>query len=214
MTGNVYMTATDTILFNPEVINRSYSYKEYRELIEELLNKEKTTGENHSEEMLHYSRMNLYRMDRLDKYAEMKPDLEQVLSNLKRKLIWLVLVEGWCGDVAQNLPIINKMAESTEKIEMKLILRDENLEVMDQFLTDGRSRSIPKLICMDADSQEVLGSWGPRPDTAQQMAKDLKYMNDLSLKEGVERLHKWYADDKNEEIQEEFLKLIPVWEKG
>jgi hypothetical protein len=214
MTGNVYMTATDTILFNPEVINRSYSYKEYRELIEELLNKEKTTGENHSEEMLHYSRMNLYRMDRLDKYAEMKPDLEQVLSNLKRKLIWLVLVEGWCGDVAQNLPIINKMAESTEKIEMKLILRDENLEVMDQFLTDGRSRSIPKLICMDAESQEVLGSWGPRPDTAQQMAKDLKYMNDLSLKEGVERLHKWYADDKNEEIQEEFLKLIPVWEKG
>lgn len=146
------MTATDTILFNPEVINRSYSYKEYRELIEELLNKEKTTGENHSEEMLHYSRMNLYRMDRLDKYAEMKPDLEQVLSNLKRKLIWLVLVEGWCGDVAQNLPIINKMAESTEKIEMKLILRDENLEVMDQFLTDGRSRSIPKLICIDRKS--------------------------------------------------------------
>ncbi len=208
------MTATDTILLNPEIINKSYSYKEYRELIEKLLDKEKTTGENHSEEMLHYSRMNLHRMDRHDKYAEMKPALERVLRNLNRKFLWVVLVEGWCSDVAQNLPIINKMAEATEKIELKLILRDENLEVMDQFLTDGRSRSIPKLICMDADSHEVLGSWGPRPDTAQQMAKDLKYMNDLLLKEGVERLHKLYADDKNEEIQEEFLKLIPEWEKG
>jgi hypothetical protein len=207
------MTSTDTMLLSPEVLSKSYTYREYRELIEELLNKDKTTGENHSEEMLHYSKMNLHRMDRHDKYAELNPELESVLKYLKRKFIWVVLVEGWCGDVAQNLPIINKMAEATDKIELKLILRDENLDIMEQFLTDGRSRSIPKLVCLDADSQEVLGTWGPRPDTAQQMAKDLKYMNDLSLKEGVERLHKWYADDKNEEIQEEFLTLIPKWEK-
>lgn len=207
------MTSADTMLLSPEVLSKSYTYREYRELIEELLNKDKTTGENHSEEMLHYSKMNLHRMDRHDKYAELNPELESVLKYLKRKFIWVVLVEGWCGDVAQNLPIINKMAEASDKIELKLILRDENLDIMEQFLTDGRSRSIPKLVCLDADSQEVLGTWGPRPDTAQQMAKDLRYMNDLSLKEGVERLHKWYADDKNEEIQEEFLTLIPNWEK-
>jgi hypothetical protein len=207
------MTATDTILLSPDILRKSYSYREYRNLVEELLNKEKTTGENHSEEMLHYSKMNLHRMDRLDKYAELHPELESLLKNIKRKFIWLVIVEGWCGDVAQNLPIINKMAEATEGIEMKLILRDENLEIMDQFLTDGRSRSIPKLICMDKETQEVLGTWGPRPDTAQQMAKDLKYVNEISVKEGVEKLHSWYADDKNAEIQQEFLKLIPVWAK-
>jgi hypothetical protein len=208
------MTATDTILLRPDVLRKSYSYSDYRDLIKELLNKEKTTGENHSEEMLHYSKMNLHRMDRLDKYAELHPELESLLKNLKRKFIWLVIVEGWCGDVAQNLPIINKMAEATNSIEMKLILRDEHLEIMDQFLTDGRSRSIPKLICLDKETQEVLGTWGPRPDTAQQMAKDLKYMNDISVKEGIEKLHSWYADDKNAEIQQEFLKLIPVWSKA
>lgn len=208
------MTTTDTILINPEVLNKSYSYKEYRDLIEELLNEEKTTGENHSEEMLHYSKMNLYRMDRLDKYSELNPRLEEKLKGLKREFVWLIITEGWCGDAAQNLPIINKMAETTSKIELKFILRDENLEIMDQFLTDGRSRSIPKLICMDADTYEVLGAWGPRPDKAQQMASDFRTMNESSLRKGTERLHKWYADDQNKEIQEEFIQLIDQWERS
>ena len=60
---------------------------------------------------------------------------------------WLVLTEAWCGDAAQSLPIINKMAEVSDNITLRLILRDENLDVMDQFLQNGRSRSIPKLIC-------------------------------------------------------------------
>ena len=207
------MTSTDTKLLNLETLEKSYSYKEYRDMFTQLLEKDKTTGENHSEEMLHYSKMNLHRMDRLDKYAELSPDLEQRLKKLERPFLWLVISEGWCGDAAQNLPIINKMAETTPNIELKIILRDEHLDVMDQFLTDGRSRSIPKLICMDAKSHEVLGTWGPRPETAQGMAKDLKYMNDVSRKEGAERLHKWYADDKNTEIQQEFFYLIDDWER-
>ncbi len=207
------MTSTDTKLLNLETLEKSYSYEEYRDLFGRLLENDKTTGENHSEEMLHYSKMNLYRMDRLDKYAELTPELKQKLNDLDRSMIWLVISEGWCGDAAQNLPIINKMAEATPKIELKIILRDEHLDVMDQFLTDGRSRSIPKLICMDANSHEVLGTWGPRPETAQEMANDLKYTNDVSRKEGAERLHKWYADDKNTEIQQEFFYLIDDWER-
>lgn len=208
------MTATDTILINPEILSKCYSYQEYRNLIEDLLNKEKTTGENHSEEMLHYSKMNLHRMDRLDKYSEINSDLEEKLKHLKREFIWLIITEGWSGDAAQNLPIINKMAEITPKINLKFMLRDENLEIMGQFLTDGKSRSIPKLICMDAETYEVLGTWGPRPDKAQKMAIDFRTMNERSLKEGTERLHKWYADDQNREIQEEFIHLVERWDKG
>lgn len=206
------MTSIDTTLLNTDTLQKSYSYREYRDLIEELLKSQKTTGENHSEVRLHYSRMNLFRMDRLDKYAELNPILEEKLKNLERKFTWIVITEGWCGDAAQNLPIINKMAKATPNIEMRLHLRDENLDLMDQFLTDGRSRSIPKLICIDADTHEVVGTWGPRPETAQEMAKDLKYMSEVSSREGAERLHKWYADDKNREIQEEFLLLIDQWE--
>lgn len=206
------MISTDTALPSIDTLKKSYTYKEYRDLIEELLEVQKTTGENHSEVRLHHSTMNHFRMDRLDKYAELNPDLEEKLKNLQRKYIWLVITEGWSGDAAQNLPIINKMAEVTPNIELRLYLRDENLELMDQFLTDGKSRSIPKLICIDANFREVIGTWGPRPETAQEIAKDLKNVSESSSREGAERLHKWYADDKNQEIQEEFLMLIDQWE--
>lgn len=206
------MISTDTTLPSIDTLEKSYTYKEYRDLIEELLEVQKTTGENHSEVRLHHSTMNHFRMDRLDKYAELNPELEEKLKNLQRKYIWLVITEGWSGDAAQNLPIINKMAEITPNIELRLYLRDENLELIDQFLTDGRSRSIPKLICIDANSREVIGTWGPRPETAQEIAKDLKSVSESSSREGAERLHKWYADDKNQEIQEEFLMLIDQWE--
>lgn len=208
------MTSIDESLLNPETLDKSCTYTEYRNLIKRLLNREKTTGENHSEEMLHYSRMNLLRMDRLDKYAQLTPELENRLKNLRRPLFWLILSEGWCGDAAQNLPIINKMAQATPKIELKLILRDENLDLMDQYLTNGNSRSIPKLICHDAVTREELGTWGPRPKTAQEMALELRAMSGVSIEEAAERLHKWYADDKNIEIQEEFLRLIEYWDYG
>ncbi|MEX1062397.1 MAG: thioredoxin family protein [Balneolaceae bacterium] len=206
------MTYTDTNLINPDILSKGYTYSEYRDLLEELLTRQKTTGENHSEEMLHYSRMNLLRMDRLDKYAKLDPALENRLENLDRQLFWLVLTEGWCGDAAQNLPIINKMADTTPNIEMKLILRDENLDLMDQFLTDGSSRSIPKLICIDVHTNEILGTWGPRPGTVQEMAMDYRSMSELSSKEAAENLHKWYADDRNREIQKEFLALLEKWD--
>lgn len=205
------MTELKTKAITPELISSAYTYQQYRDLIERLLSERKTTGENHSEVMIHYTNMNHHRMKRLDKTIELKPELVEKLKNFDREVIWLVLTEAWCGDAAQILPVFQKMAETSPNIELKFILRDKNLEIMDDFLTDGRSRSIPKLICLEAESHEVLGEWGPRPEEAQDLFFSLRNKSELISQEVAERLHKWYADDKTEEVQEEFIRLLDRW---
>lgn len=205
------MTGVKTAIITRGIIENAYDYKEYRELIDHLLEKNRTTGENHSEKMLHYTKMNVHRMRRLDKQIELKDELLEKLQNIERPMIWLILTEGWCGDAAQIIPVIQKMADQTKMVQSRYILRDENLEIMDQFLTNGRARSIPKLICLDCQTLEVLGDWGPRSEPAQQLFTNLRNSGEYSSQERAERLHKWYADNKTLAVQDEFIPLIEEW---
>lgn len=189
-------------------IDNAYSYKEYRDMIDSLLEEDKTTGENHSEAMINYTKMNVHRMKRHDKRSELSEEMKEALNEIRKNQIWLVLTEAWCGDAAQSVPIINKMAEESDNIELKLILRDQNLDVMDQFLQNGKSRSIPKLIILDAESLNVLGDWGPRPEEAQELYDNLRNSEGVEYSEVAEKLHKWYADDKSQQIQKEIKSVL------
>lgn len=204
------MSTTTEKVITRDVIDDAFTYHQYRELINKLLERDRTTGENHSEEIIEYTRMNVQRMNRLDKQVTLKKSLKEKLESLDEEWIWLVITEGWCGDAAQNIPGINKMAEATSNIELKLILRDENPEIMDEYLTDG-SRSIPKLVCLDADTLEEIGTWGPRPASIQKKAMEWKDDPEISKEEWAEKLHKWYAENKTQELQEEFEELIEKW---
>lgn len=207
------MSEVKNAVISPEIIESAYSYKTYRAMLDELMSEGKTTGENHSEAMIHYTKMNIHRMKRLDKRTKINEDLVERLEQVERPMIWLVLTEAWCGDAAQIVPVIQKMADYSKSIEVKLILRDEHLEVMDQFLTNGKSRSIPKLICLDAETLDVLGDWGPRPQDAQILYDSLRNTDGLAYQDVAEKLHKWYADDKTQSIQNEILPLVKEWEK-
>lgn len=200
-------------VITPEVISEALSYKEYRRMIDDLLKDEKTTGTNHSDDMIEYTKMNVHRMKRLDKQVPLSNSLKEKLQNVQERWIWLVLTEAWCGDAAQNIPVVAKMAEENENIELKLILRDEHLEIMDEYLTPKHrgGRSIPKLVCLDAETLEEKGSWGPRPDSIQQKAMEWKNDPDISMEEWAEKLHSWYAKNKTQEIQSEFEKLVEEW---
>jgi len=206
------MNTTTVDVITGKVIENAYSYEDYRNLIDELLAGGKTTGNNHSESMIHYTKMNAHRMNRLDKRSELTDELKAELDKVQNPMIWLVLTEAWCGDAAQNLPIINKMAEYSGKIDLKLILRDENLAIMDQFLTNGKSRSIPKLIALDKETKEVLGTWGPRPATALELYDSLRNRDNMPYQEVAEKLHKWYTENRNQEIQAEFAELLTEWQ--
>ena len=201
----------DTLLISQKTLDGGLSFAEYMKLVEGLVAENKTTGTDHSEFMVDYTRLNLQRMRRLIKTTLLLDELRETLDKLQKKMVWVVLTEGWCGDAAQIVPVIAEIARYSEKIKLHLLLRDEHPEVMDAYLTNG-SRSIPKLICLEAGSLKELGSWGPRPAAAQQMVVEGKAMN-LSKEEFIQRVHKWYADNKTLDTQKELLEKIREWEE-
>lgn len=199
-----------------QTVEQAMIYQEYRRLIDSLLLQDKTTGSNHSPAMLHYTTMNIVRMERLDKTVRLTEEVRQQMKKIRRPMIWLTLTEAWCGDAAQIIPVMEKLCRESEKVELRLILRDEYPSIMDAFLTDG-ARSIPKVIFLDADTRSVLGSWGPRPTAAQEMVMEAKremavMENKEARKERFNRLsvdlQKWYAKDKTRSTQKELMAAV------
>ena len=185
----------------------SHSYSEYRKLVSELLLEGKSTGNEQSEDLLHYSELNEARMNRLEKTITIIDEVKSKLENLDKNYIWLVLAESWCGDAAQILPVIHKMSEASEKIALKIALRDDNDILMQQFLTNG-GRAIPKLIVLDATTLEVIADWGPRPHGAKQLILDYKATYGIVDENAKIALQKWYLLDKGTEIQNEIIALF------
>ncbi|OWY22658.1 thioredoxin family protein [Sphingobacteriales bacterium UPWRP_1] len=195
----------------PALLQHSYTYEAYLDLVNRLLEEGETTGTNHSEAMLDYTRLNVQRMKRVSQTVSLTPETIQAMQNITRKSVWLVLAEAWCGDVAINLPVIAYMAaQNPDAIQLRIVLRDENPVIMDDFLTNG-ARSIPKLIWLEAHTLTVWTSWGPRPHVAQQMVVAHKQNPTEPYGEFVKKLMLWYARDKGNSIQEEISKLAADW---
>ncbi len=192
-----------------EYVEKAMAFAEYIKLIDDLLIEGKTTGPIQSEAMFGYGKLNRQRMNRLEKTVHLNNAVRFAAKNVGRKMIWLILTEGWCGDAAQNLPIIEKIAAESDNIETRYLLRDENLELMDRYLTDG-GRSIPKLIALDADTLEELGTWGARPAAAQELFQQMR-SESLAKPLMMENLQRWYNMDKNRSIQAEFEVLLTGW---
>lgn len=188
-----------------DLFDSGYSYEAYRNLVDVALSNSKTTGPVQSTELTTYTKLNVQRMNRLDKTVVLNEDLIYHARVIAEKQYWLVITEGWCGDAAQSLPVIAKLAEVNNLIDLRFILRDEHLEIMDQFLTNG-TRSIPKLIVMNKDFA-VLKHWGPRPQIAHAMVLALK-ASGRPHDEWVEEVHAWYAQDKTKSLQEELVAFI------
>ncbi|HEY9169694.1 MAG TPA: thioredoxin family protein [Lutibacter sp.] len=187
-------------------LNKTISYTAYRKLIKKLLADGKSTGMEQTEDRLTFSVLNDKRMDRLDKTLDISASTQNALGNLNKEFTLLVIAEGWCGDAAQILPIINKVAEASDKIDFKIVLRDENEDLMNQYLTNG-SKSIPKVLILDQENN-VLNSWGPRPTVASKMVMDYKAQNGSLDEEFKKNLQIWYNKDKGNNTQNELLSLL------
>jgi len=189
-----------------QTLLNSFSYSEYRKKVTELIAEGKSTGHEQSDDLLHYSELNEARMNRLEKTIVIVDEVKTKLENLDKKYIWLVLAEGWCGDAAQILPVIHKMAETTNKVELKIALRDDNDALMQHFLTNG-GKAIPKLIVLDAETLEVVLDWGPRPHGAKQLILDYKAAHGVVDETAKIELQKWYLHDKGISIQNEIVEM-------
>lgn len=194
-------------IFTKKYIQDAFTYEEYRQLGKDLLSQGKTTGSNHSEEYLSYSKLNDKRMDRLDKTQVLTESTLQAMKAILAPQHWVVITELWCGDAAINLPVIELMAAQSKRVRLSIILRDENTEVIDEYLTEG-SRSIPKLIMLDYDFNE-LAVWGPRPQAAQDIMHKWKETGNKDKSAMLEEVQRWYMFDKGLSVQEEIIALLP-----
>lgn len=187
----------------------AYTYERYLDAFRNWVEKGESSAPRQSHNLSHYTKLNLARTLRLHKTLQLQEELKARLAGLPQKQRWLVITEAWCGDSAQNLPYIAEMANvNPGKIELQIVLRDRNVSLMDQYLTNG-ARAIPKLIVSDAATGQELFIWGPRPAPAQDLL--IRWKKDpagLDWDGFEETLHKWYATDKGQTLQEEFLQLV------
>ncbi|RQO72697.1 thioredoxin family protein [Pedobacter sp. KBW01] len=182
-------------------------YATYRQLVDKLLAAGQTTGPDNSEAMLHYSKMNVQRMNRVDKTVSLNEALTAAINDLKGNYKLWVITEGWCGDAAQIVPVFNKIAEAApDKFDLKFVLRDKNLPLIDAHLTNG-GRAIPVLLVLDEKGEQVLKSWAPRPQVLQSLLKGWKQENTDPMAT-AEKLHSWYAKDKTQTTQAELAELL------
>ncbi len=187
-------------------LQNSHSYTEYRNIVSKLIREGKSTGNEQSADLLHYSELNEIRMKRLEKTLKLDPEIEKTLQNITSKQTWLIISEGWCGDAAQILPIIKLMSEASENIDLKLVFRDENEELMNLFLTNG-AKSIPKLLILD-EKKNLINHWGPRPEAAKNLIINYKANHGIVDETAKIALQKWYLDDKGISIMKEIVSIL------
>lgn len=197
-----------------QLLDNAMSYEEFKQRVSDLYEEGRpTSGEDADAPLLEFTKLNINRMSRNEKSNKVNPDLASLLSNFPKNMYWLVLAEGWCGDVAESLPILYNLTKSHDHIQLGIIFRDQNLDIMDQYLTNG-GRGIPKLIMLDNDNLEELGHWGPRPEPLQTYVEEKKqeqdqYETKMDWVNSIhEAMHKWYAKDKGQTLQEEIKAIL------
>ncbi|MFH6964267.1 thioredoxin family protein [Flavobacterium plurextorum] len=194
--------------FIAKALFNSHSYAEYRKIVTDLLIEGKSTGDEQSESLTNYSKLNEARMNRLDKTIKISEEIISKLQNLNNHYFWLVISEGWCGDAAQILPIVNKMAhDSNKKIDLRIVFRDENTELMDHYLTNG-GRAIPKVIIVCKEAGIVRADWGPRPKGASELMENYKKEFGVIDEKIKTDLQLWYLADKGISVQEELVQIM------
>lgn len=186
-------------------LSKSISPEDYHDLLQQYAAEGKTSGQQ-DEDLIYYTKLNASRSKRILKTAILEKELVTKVRLLP-KTTWILITETWCGDAANSIPVLAKIAAINDTIDLRIVFREENPELMNHFLTKG-GKSIPKLIAMD-ESHNVLFSWGPRPEKLQEIYWQWREKeNHEPYKEFQVTIQKWYNQDKSVSIQKELHSLI------
>ncbi len=186
--------------------NKLLTFNQFIKNIENYLNNTNPNNLNESEKHLYeFTKLNLQRMNRIQKTYSVSQDKKNALSKIKNKQYWIVITEEWCGDSAQNTPIIAKISEANPNIEFKILERDNNLDIMDKYLTDGK-RKIPKVIIFDENGNELF-QWTERPRKASELMSSL-LNSGVPKEKAIEELQVWYNQNKGSELEKEFIEFL------
>lgn len=181
------------------------TWSAYMDLLAAEAGAEPPAGDAAAAERAEHTKLNLHRSRRIERTWLPSDELATLLQTITEPEQWLVLTETWCGDSAQCLPCMAVMAEHQPNIDLHVLLRDKNPDIMDRFLTEGK-RSIP-IVAMFDPSGRLVGRWGPRPAAAQAVFATAKQAG-LAKPEILERLHLWYGRDRGKALDAEFCALL------
>ncbi|MBO6605625.1 thioredoxin family protein [Psychroserpens sp.] len=200
-------TALESII--NDSLEKAISYEAYRTLVSDLVEQKSTSGNDKTEALANYTMLNDRRMKRWDKTVKISEEAQNRIANFDGKVTWLVITESWCGDAAHVIPVLNKIAALNTNINLKLVFRDENEFLMDQFLTNG-GRAIAKLIMIDDATGNVVNTYGPRPSEATAMVNAYKAEHGKLTPEFKEDLQGWYNKNKGQNILSDVLGMLNV----
>ena len=187
-----------------EYIQKGYSFEDYLERIEDEL--EEQIELDDPKELVPLFAMNLKQSREIKKNFRYNPGMEKKAKSYNADLKFLVISEGWCEDAAQIVPIVDRLAE-TIGVELKIVLRDENLELMEEYHTNG-SLSVPIVIGVTPDGEEAF-RFGPRPAKAMEFTNKFKKDPDKYSKDDFyEDLDRYYLENHGQDIITEILELI------
>lgn len=181
------------------------TWKEYIQRFEDILSGTFTNEIYAKEAYRDFVKMNNSRMNRWLKNAELKEELITNIRAINEKQNWYLITEPWCGDAAHSVPLIYLMSQINENMQLHIVLRDDNLEFIDQYLTNG-GRSIPKLVARNGNGEDIF-VWGPRPKDLAVIHAKLKAEN-ADFDTINQTLQTWYNHNKGVDIQQEFVGLL------
>jgi hypothetical protein len=156
-------------------------------------------------ERAEFAKLNLHRVGRIRRTWGASAELLSLLDRIDRPQTWMVLSEPWCGDSAQCVPCLEILAESHSEITIRFLLRDDNLEIMERYLTDGK-RGIPLLVAFDTEGGELF-RWGPRPAEAQAVF-DAATVEGLEKPAKLEKLHLFYGRNRGRALDTELIEVF------
>lgn len=186
---------------------------EYQALFEDIVARAEPYGPPGGGYGADYTKLNLARTRRIRKTMKVLPEVRTVMEDAPPQT-WLVITEPWCGDSAQNLPVLEALAALAPAITVRIVLRDSTA-IIDGYLTNG-GRSIPKLVAFDPATEQVLFTWGPRPAGASElvMGEKRKPLDEQRSKDELaEALHRWYNGDGGMGVQQEMAVLVTALEQ-
>ena len=185
----------------------SMSYEEFMNVMKKMVALKTNTGAIQNEALTNFTLLNDVRMKRVEKTLQIPKEIQALFSSYPGNQTWLVITESWCGDAAQSLPIMHQLVSLSKGIDLRIVLRDDHLELMDAFLIN-EARSIPVLIVVDNKTKEIVSTWGPRPSMATTMVNTFKQTYGKLTSEFKKELQVWYNKDKGQNIMEDLAKLI------
>ena len=154
---------------------------------------------------LGFTQLNQRRTSRIFKSYKINDKIKNVISSIHEQQTWMILTEDWCGDSAQTVPYLYKISKLNDLIDLRILYRDDNLDIMDKYLTNG-GRAIPKLVAFDKDMNELF-QWGPRPEEAKILVAQWRAEGDTK-DQFNEKLHLWYGRNRGKAVEEDLLKLL------